>query len=121
MNLRQPLTVELFIHNFHLPIPLTLDNLVNKNIIKASPQSIQQVTEKEYQKIKNWERSKAVYHELMCLQVNIHVSKGLWRSEIRNHVLWIHGCLERVKILYFYGKPFFLILEICKECIFIDA
>ena len=48
----RPVTVILFIHNFHLPRPISLKELQNNAIIETAPQSIQAVKEGQYKDIK---------------------------------------------------------------------
>jgi hypothetical protein len=48
----RPVTVILFIYNFHLPRPISLKELQNNSIIETAPQSIQAVKEGQYKDIK---------------------------------------------------------------------
>lgn len=50
---KQPTKVILFYHNFHLPKPLSLEYLCKHNIIKAQPQSIQEINHEQYLKVRN--------------------------------------------------------------------
>jgi rRNA-processing protein FCF1 len=53
---KKPVTVILFIHSCHLPNPIRLDDLIERNVFKAHPQSIQSLSEKNYQEIKRMGR-----------------------------------------------------------------
>jgi rRNA-processing protein FCF1 len=52
----RPVTVILFIHNGHLPNPIRLDDLIKKHVFQAHPQSIQSLSERNYQEIKRMGR-----------------------------------------------------------------
>jgi hypothetical protein len=49
---RKPTTVILFLHNFHLKIPIQLNELINMGVLINAPQSIIEISNDSYLKIK---------------------------------------------------------------------